>query len=181
MSKKSLLIPAILIVLALAIVAVVLVLALGGGNDIISKDDPLPVRFTKAVLICDQDEIRNCVHENMETEFVNRYGVNDIRFEDCTATISAESALLRDGMEYYASELNRDYGIQAIMESGCFYTVDFTAEYNGKEYGGAMTLLVVSFEGEEYVISVKLDRIDDAFYQDNFPAGDYYYDMFGEY
>ena len=68
-----------------------------------------------------------------------------------------------------------------IVASGCFYTVDFTAEYNGKDYSGTMTVLTVLFEGKEYVISVELDRMEDAFYQDNFPAGDYYYDMFGEY
>lgn len=181
MSKKSLLIPVILIVLALAIVAVVLILALGGGDSIIKDDDPLPIRFAKAVLICDQEEIRNCVHENMEEEFVNRYGANEVHFTDCTATVVAESALLRDGLEFYASELNRDYGIQSAIDSGCFYTVDFTAEYNGKEYGGSMTILVVNLDGTDYVTSVKLDRIDDAFYQDNYPAGDYYYDMFGEY
>lgn len=183
MSKKSLLIPVILIVLALAIVAVVLILALGGGGDknIINPDDPMPIRFAQAVLICDQEEIRNCVHENMANEFVNCYGANEVRFEDCTATISKESALLRDGLEQYSSQLNRDYNIQATLEDGCFYTVDFTAKYNGKDYSGSMTILTVTFEGREYVISVELDRIDDAFYQDNYPAGDYYYDMFGEY
>ena len=67
-----------------------------------------------------------------------------------------------------------------IISSGCFYTVDFTAKYNGKDYSGSMTILTVTIEGREYVISVELDRIDDAFYQDNYPAGDYYYDMCGE-
>ena len=179
MSKKSLLIPAILIVLALAIVAVVLVLSLGGNGG--NENDPLPIRFAKAVLTCDQQEISECDHENMADYLCNRYGVNDVRFEDCTATVSQESALLRDGLEFYSSKLNRDFGIQTTLESGCFYTVDFTAEYNGKDYSGTMTVLTVLFEGKEYVISVELDRMEDAFYQDNFPAGDYYYDMFGEY
>ena len=182
MSKKSLLIPILLIVVALAIVAVVLILALGGnGQPAISPEDPLPVRFAQAVLLCDQDEIRACVHEKMEEEFVNRYGANEVRFTACTASISQESALLRDGLEYYASGLNRDYGIQATLDSGCFYTVDFTATYNGKDYTGSMSVLTAEFDGAEYVISVELDRMEDAFYQDNFPAGDYYYDMFGEY
>lgn len=177
MSKKSLLIPIILIVLAIAVVAVVLVLSLGGGS---GSNDPLPVRFAKAVLTCDQEEIRNCVHTDMADEFASRYGANNVVFSNCEVTVSKESELLRDGLEYYSSILNRDHGVQASLESGCFYTLDFTGEYRKNTYSGTMTVLTATFEGKEYVISVELDRIDDTFYEDNFPAGDYYFDMHGE-
>lgn len=178
MSKKALLIPVILIVLALAVVAVVLVLSLGGGNT--DNHDPLPVRFAKAVLTCDEEEIRACVPEELKDDFAARYGANEVQFSNCQVTIAAESDLLRDGLEYYSSILNRNYGLRTNLDAGTFYTLDFTGEYRKNTYSGTMTVMTVSFGGAEYVVSVELDRIDDTFYEDNFPAGDYYFDMHGE-
>lgn len=185
MSKKALLIPVILIVLALAVVATVLVLSLGGNGNTDVEEPPvqteaLPIRFAKAVLTCDEAEIRACVPEQLKDDFAARYGANDVQFSNCQVAIAGESALLRDGLEYYSSMLNRDYGIQATLESGCFYTLDFTGEFRHNTYSGTMTVMTAAFDGVEYVVSVKLDRIDDTFYEDNFPAGDYYFDMHGE-
>lgn len=189
MSKKALLIPVILIVLALAVVAVVLVLSLGGdgntdGNidvqEPAAQTEVLPIRFAKAVLTCNEAEIRACVPDQLKDDFAARYGANDVQFSNCEVTIAGESVLLRDGLEYYSSMLNRDYGIQATLESGCFYTLDFTGEFRHNTYSGTMNVMTVFFGGVEYVVSVELDRIDDTFYEDNFPAGDYYFDMHGE-
>ena len=58
--------------------------------------------------------------------------------------------------------------------------VDFTAVYEGKEYGGSMAVLVMELDGQRYVVQAGLTDMDEEFYRDHFDQGDYYFDTNGE-
>ena len=136
--------------------------------------------FAIAALSCDKEGIAACVYSEMAEEYVAAYGENEYVFSNVTAQATDEIVLLRDGLELYTSTLSRDYDVKTTLESASSFTVKFTAEYNGKAYDGTMTVLVATFEGGTYVISAQLDSMEDAFYEDNCPDGDFYFDMHGE-
>ena len=137
-------------------------------------------KFTVAALSCDKEGIAACVYEKMQEAFVAAYGENNYVFSNVTAEATDEIILLRDGLELYTSTISREYDVKTTLHSASSFTVNFTAEYNGESYDGAITVMVAAFEGGEYVISAQLDRIEDAFYEDNCPDGDFYFDMHGE-
>lgn len=142
--------------------------------------EALALRFAQGILTCNAEDLTACGHEAMQEAFLQSYGANEIVFDSCTVEIEGEEALLQSGREYYTSELNRDYDLQTNIEKAADYTVAFTAEYQGKSYEGKISVLVANFDGGDYVIGADLIEIEDAFYEDNFPEGDYYYDMHGE-
>ncbi len=137
-------------------------------------------RFAVAALSCDKEGIAACVYADMAEAYVAAYGENEYVFSNVTAQATDEIVMLRDGLELYTSTLSRDYDIRTTLDSASSFTVNFTAEYNGTAYDGSMTVLVASFEGGTYVISAQLDSMEDAFYEDNCPDGDFYFDMHGE-
>ena len=136
--------------------------------------------FAIAALTCDKDGIRDCVYENMQEVFVETYGEAEFVFTNVTAEATDEIVMLIDGLEMYTSQLASDYGVKTAIESASSFTVNFTAEYNGKSYTGSMSVMVAGFEGGNFVISAQIDRMEDAFYEDNCPDGDFYFDMHGE-
>lgn len=167
------------IALAVALMLVLSVL-LTGCNKMPKTKEDLAFTFAEGVLTCNEDDIRRCTHEKLQDAFAMEYGSNAICFSKCELEIEEENDLLQDGLEQYTSTLNRDYGLQTTLESGCRYTLSFRAKYNGNFYSGTMQVLVADFDGGSYVIGADLLQMEDAFYEDNFPAGDYYYDMHGE-
>ena len=136
--------------------------------------------FAVAALSCDKEGIAACVYEKMQETFVKAYGENKYVFSNVTAEATDEIVMLRDGLELYTSTISREHDVKTVLASASSFTVIFSAEYNGRFYDGAMTVLVGAFEGGEYVISAQLDRIDDAIYEDNCPDGDFYFDLHGE-
>ena len=136
--------------------------------------------FAIAALTCDAEGIKACVYADMQESFVETYSKNEYVFSNVTAEATDEIVMLIDGLEMYTSTLAREYGIKTMLVSASSFTVNFTAEYNGKSYTGSMTIMVGEFEGSTYVISAQIDRMEDAFYEDNCPDGDFYFDMHGE-
>lgn len=188
--------------LLVLVLALILSLALGGcskdtgaepANSQGSSDTPtesteqkdeekklLAEQFAVAALSCDKEGIAACVYEKMQEAFVKAYGENEYVFSNVTAEATDEIVMLRDGLELYTSTISREYDVKTMLDSASSFTVNFTAEYNGKAYTGSMTVMVAGFEGGNYVISAQLDRMEDAFYEDNCPEGDFYFDMHGE-
>lgn len=140
----------------------------------------LAEKFAAAALTCDKEGIAACVYTDMQEAFVTAYGENKYVFSNVSAEATDEIVMLMDGLEMYTSMISREFGVKTMPGSASSFTVNFTAEYNGTSYAGSMTVLVGGFEGGNYVISAQLDRMEDAFYEDNCPDGDFYFDMHGE-
>lgn len=157
-------------------------LALAGCKDKEPLDEKVELaqNFAVAVLSGDRKAIAACAHEDMQEILLLSYGQNEFTFKNCSATVVEEMDMFRDGLENYISTLNRDYEVRINLEAASYYVVDFTAEYKGKEYGGTMNVLVGTEAGKNFVLEAELVELDTAFYEDNFPEGDYYYDLHGE-
>ncbi len=136
--------------------------------------------FAVAALSCEKEGIKAYVHEDMQEAFLEIYGTNEVVFANVKAEAIEEIELYQEAVEHYISTISRDYGAKINIEVLTSFTVNFVGEYNGKEYSGSMTVLVAEVAGENYVVSAEMDAIEDAFYEDNFPDGDFYYDMHGE-
>lgn len=137
-------------------------------------------KFTVAALSGDKDGIAACTHEKMQEVFLKTYGEAEFVFTDVAAEALDEIVLYPDGLELYTSNIARDYGIKANMDAASSFTVHISADYNGKTYAGSLTVVVATFDGGNYVIQAQIDRMEDAFYEDNCPEGDFYFDMHGE-
>lgn len=149
-------------------------------NTLEESKAPVAERFAIAALTANADEVEACVYPEMAEIFVETYAEGKYVFSDVTATASEEIVLLQDGLEYYTSFLSRDYGVQQNLDSASSFTVNFSGKYNGKTYSGSMTVMVADFAGGRYVISAQIDKLEDAFYEDNCPEGEFYFDMHGE-
>lgn len=166
--------------LVLLLLILCVVLAGCGKKEPLDEKVELAQTFAVAVLSGDQQTIRECAHQDMQEILVLSYGQNEFVFKNCKATAEEEMVMYRDGIENYISTLNRDYSVRINLEEAIYYNVAFTAEYNGKEYAGTMSVLVGTEAGEHFVLEAELVELETAFYEDNFPEGDYYYDLHGE-
>lgn len=137
-------------------------------------------KFAIAALSGDKDGIAACTHEKMQEVFEKTYGEAEFVFTNVKAEANDEIVIYSDGLELYTSDIAREYGIKANMAAASSFTVNFTADYNGKNYSGSMTVMVATFDEGNYVIQAQIDRMEDAFYEDNCPEGDFYFDMHGE-
>ena len=152
----------------------------GNKEEPLDEREDLAQRFAVGVLSGDRKAIKACAHGDMEEILLLSYGQNEIVFDYCRAAVSGEIALMRDGLENHVSMLKRAHGIRINLEEASYYEVAFTVGYHGREYDGSMAVLVGSEAGENFVLEAELKELDTAFYEDNFPEGNYYYDLHGE-
>ena len=196
--KRSKLVPILALVLIVSVIAAGLYLFVwsgdGGENtdgsvtstprqemlDSLENYKTIGETFAQNVLLGNVDAICEATYPELQDDFRELFSNLDFIFESCTVTGSQTDKVRRVDVRAYESGLFEDYGVTVTMDHLYQVEVEFTAVYEGKEYGGAMAVLVMELDGQRYVVQAGLTDMDEEFYRDHFDQGDYYFDTNGE-
>lgn len=190
--RKPMLVPVLAIVLGLCIAAAAIYLFVlrdsGDGSVTVEPQQTVSDEayrkdgeaFTEAVLLGNVDVICEATHPKLRDAFRAIFSKTNFVFEKCSIENSITKRILRRDIGAYENGLSEDYGIAAHIEKAYEVDVAFKATYNGKEYNGEIAVLVAEVDGGRYVLQAYLADMDEAFYEDNFTQGDYYFDTHGE-
>ena len=142
-------------------------------------------QFAQAILLRELDTIADETHPLLQEPFVEKFGSTEFVFESCSVNAAEIRKIRRAEERGHEAALREEFGVDLTIEDAYAVTVDFDAEYRGKDYSGAIIVVVADIKDENgvaqhYVIMSALASMDEAFYEDNFAPGDHYFDTHSE-